>query len=128
MARQLHPAIRAALFRGAVIGVCTGALIGLFRLSHERVAALVATFVPSTESTGAVFVVHGVLWLGALVLFARVLDKLVRAEPLIAGSGIPQTELTLAGTLPLPWLRVLLYKFAGSWLALVAGLSLGREG
>lgn len=121
-------ALQTALVRGALIGVCTGALIGLFRLSHERASKLVATFVPNWDAGGMVVTAQVGLWVCALIVLARVLGTLVRSEPLTSGSGIPQTELTLAGKLPLPWLRIVLFKYAGSWLALVAGLSLGREG
>lgn len=126
--RRPRQAIRAALVRGALIGISTGGLIGLFRMSHDHAVNLLAAFLDISRMDGYVLVIHVATWVCALVVLARVLTKLSRAEPLISGSGIPQTELALAGKLPLPWLRVLLFKFAASWLAIVAGLSLGREG
>lgn len=121
-------AIRAALVRGALIGLSTGGLIGLFRMSHDRAVGRLAAFLDTSSLTGYASVIHIGVWVGALIVLARILTRLGHAEPLISGSGIPQTELALAGKLPLPWLRILSFKFAASWLAIVAGLSLGREG
>ena len=53
---------------------------------------------------------------------------MVRKEPLISGSGIPQTELALAGLLPYPGFRIVAAKFVGTLLSLSGGLSVGREG
>ena len=53
---------------------------------------------------------------------------MVRKEPLISGSGIPQTELALAGQLPYPGFRIVASKFVGTLLSLSGGLSVGREG
>lgn len=44
------------------------------------------------------------------------------------GSGIPQLEAEVQGRIDECWWRVLLAKFCAGALALVGGLSLGREG
>ena len=67
------------------------------------------------------------IWFGVLVALAVILRRIVREEPLISGSGIPQTELALAGRLSFTWWRVLLAKFLGSWLALFGGLALAGK-
>ena len=54
--------------------------------------------------------------------------KLVKWEPMISGSGIPQVEGEIAGRLSQNWKRVLPAKFAGGFLCMLGGLSLGREG
>ena len=47
---------------------------------------------------------------------------------MISGSGIPQVEGEILGKLNQNWLKVLPAKFAGGFLCLFGGLSLGREG
>ena len=54
--------------------------------------------------------------LGALVGF------MVRREPMISGSGIPQVEGELIGKLKMNWLKILIYKFLGGVISLGAGL------
>lgn len=68
------------------------------------------------------------LWFVILVLFAVIVGLLVKWEPMISGSGIPQLEGEMIGKLNQRWYRVLPAKFLGGFLSLFAGLSLGREG
>lgn len=67
-------------------------------------------------------------WFLVLILLAAVVGKLVRLEPMISGSGIPQLEGEMAGKLNQTWWKVLPAKFVGGFLCLLGGLSLGREG
>lgn len=115
----------AACGHGILTGLCVGVVVACFRKAHDWCfAKLLAWFGTAPEHWWIV-----PLWGAALVIVAAFIGRLVLAEPLIPGSGIPQTELALAGRLnPSAWLRVLAAKFAGSWLALMGGLSLGREG
>ncbi len=53
---------------------------------------------------------------------------LIKHFPLISGSGIPQVKGILSGYITQNWLTTLAGKFAGGILAILAGLSLGREG
>ena len=69
-----------------------------------------------------------VLWFVALFIIACVVGKLVKYEPMISGSGIPQVEGEMMGKLNQVWQRVLPAKFLGGFLSLFSGLSLGREG
>ena len=66
-----------------------------------------------------------------LLVFAAmgVMSALIlRAEPNISGSGIPQISAELSGRLNQRWQRVLPLKFLGGLLSLGGGLTLGREG
>ena len=110
--------------RGLATGLCAGCVVGLLRLSHDRAAARVALWLEEWREVWWTVPI----WFGVLVALAVILRRIVREEPLISGSGIPQTELALAGRLSFTWWRVLLAKFLGSWLALFGGLALGREG
>lgn len=112
---------------GVLIGLGVGVVVGCFRRTHDSVSALLLPWLGTAR-------VHPWIvpaWFAVLVVLAWVLGRLVKAAPLIPGSGIPQTELVLSGDLPVPpstWPKVLAAKFAGGWLAITAGLSLGREG
>lgn len=68
------------------------------------------------------------VWFAVLALFAVIVGKLVKTEPMISGSGIPQVEGEVTGKLSQNWKRVLPAKFFGGFLCLLGGLSLGREG
>src|SRR5699024_456074 len=68
------------------------------------------------------------IWFLVLAGLACVVGRMVRYEPMISGSGIPQLEGEMAGKLDQVWWRVLPAKFLGGFLSLLAGLSLGREG
>ena len=67
-------------------------------------------------------------WFLILAALAWIVGKLVKWEPMISGSGIPQVEGEIAGRLSQNWKRVLPAKFAGGFLCMLGGLSLGREG
>lgn len=67
-------------------------------------------------------------WFLVLVLLAWIVGKLVSAEPMISGSGIPQLEGEMVGKLDQNWWRVIGGKFLGGFLCLLGGLALGREG
>ena len=69
-----------------------------------------------------------VLWFVALFVIACIVGKLVKYEPMISGSGIPQVEGEMMGKLYQVWWRVLPAKFLCGYLSLFSGLSLGREG
>jgi len=71
-------------------------------------------------------------WMLLVVLFASgaALSSwlTVRFAPEAAGSGIPHVEESIANDRRLRWQRLLPVKFVAGALALVSGLSLGREG
>lgn len=67
-------------------------------------------------------------WFLVLVLLAWIVGKLVSAEPMISGSGIPQLEGEMVGKLDQNWWKVIGGKFLGGFLCLLGGLALGREG
>ena len=68
------------------------------------------------------------VWFAVLILLALIVGRLVKWEPMISGSGIPQVEGEVLGKLKEDWKRVLPAKFIGGFLCLFGGLSLGREG
>ena len=63
-----------------------------------------------------------------LIVLAVCVGKLVKYEPMISGSGIPQLEGEMTGKIDQKWWRVLPAKFFGGFLCLLGGMALGREG
>ncbi len=113
------------LFQALVVGGGSGAVIGCFRAWYTYTNAEIVGLLQGSDlhSLPAALTVFGVLSALALIV-----GLMVWKIPLISGSGIPQVELALSGRLPLPWLRILIGKFIGTWLSLTGGLSVGREG
>lgn len=112
---------------GTAIGLTAGTVICCFRLARDMAAPYIAQWLAEWREQWWI----APLWLLVLVLAARLLGELVIRVPLISGSGIPQTELVVAGRLHLSrmdWLKVLPAKFAACLISTLGGLSLGREG
>lgn len=109
---------------GAVVGVLAGALSIFYRLAlhhSERIMRSVLEY-----SKGSIPAMAG--WFCILILLSAAVWLLIRKEPLISGSGIPQVEGELIGFIDQKWYRVLPAKIAGGILCILGGLSLGREG
>ena len=109
-------------------GLCVG-LIGGFIVLLYRVALTFAgnwlikilSYIKGNPFRCAV-------WFLILMALAWIVGRLVKLEPMISGSGIPQVEGEVSGRLSQNWKRVLPAKFAGGFLCMLGGLSLGREG
>lgn len=109
-------------------GLCVG-LIGGFIVLLYRVALTFAgnwlikilSYIKGNPFRCAV-------WFLILMALAWIVGRLVKWEPMILGSGIPQVEGEVSGRLSQNWKRVLPAKFAGGFLCMLGGLSLGREG
>lgn len=109
---------------GLLVGAVGGLLVLLYRVALTYAGKwlnLVIGFVKGSP-------VRIVCWFAVLMLMAVIVGKLVKWEPLISGSGIPQVEGEVTGKLSQNWKKVLPAKFAGGFLCMFAGLSLGREG
>lgn len=104
------------IFAGLCAVVFRAALLGADKLLHTALDFLSArpAFIP--------------LWFILLVAFSLLVSLLLKWEPLISGSGIPQVEGELYGYFEQKWWRVLLAKLLGGILTIGSGLALGREG
>ena len=112
------------IIEGFLVGGCAGIISIVYRqllaYAEEWVQWLSAMMRQSVMWAAAGFVL--------LALIALVISLLLRHEPLISGSGIPQIEAEVSGHLDERWFRVLWSKMAAGVLAALGGLSLGREG
>ena len=113
------------IVQALLVGSATGAVVGLFRHLNDTITLWL---VGAVGRHGLADHLMALAVFGGLLLLAVISVLLLRAEPLISGSGIPQVELMVKGKLRMNWLRVLLCKFAGALAALTGGLSVGREG
>lgn len=112
------------MLKGAIVGALTGVLIVLFRLGVQEMWGITEQILTYAHKS----VLFVVVWLLILFFVALAISFLLKMEPMISGSGIPQAKADVKGQLSLKWWKVLLCKFAGCILALGSGLSLGREG
>ncbi|MGG5462537.1 chloride channel protein [Clostridium sp. B9] len=63
-----------------------------------------------------------------LIALGYIVGLIVKNNPMIAGSGIPQVEGELSGKISVNWLKVFRDKFIGGVICMASGLSLGKEG
>lgn len=112
------------VLEGALIGVLAGLTAVLYRycLTYaENGLYAVLNFIRGNAGVTA-------LWFAALILMGCIVAKIVKWEPMAAGSGIPQVSGEVRGYLDQSFWRVVLAKFTGGTLSIFGGLSLGREG
>ena len=109
-------------------GILSGAFAGLTAIALR----LLLSRADSLRAQAIDWVAARPAWSFWMFLFllgiAALVTLLLKWEPYISGSGIPQLEAEMEGHIEQKWWRVLLAKFLGSALAIGAGLSLGREG
>lgn len=109
---------------GLLTGLVSGLIVMLYRIALTyagRWLDLVLAFIQ-----GDPLRIAG--WFVALLVLAVIVGRLVKWEPMISGSGIPQVEGEVQGKLSQDFKKVLPAKFLGGFLCLLGGLSLGREG
>ena len=111
-------------FKGIFIGVISGIIVILYRLILEYAEELRHFASDAISKSPALIIV----WFIVLIILAIIVSLLLKKDPFISGSGIPQVEASLSNRIRQNWLSVLLRKFIGGVLCLIAGLSVGREG
>ncbi len=117
---------RYQFWRAALVGLIAGLMAVAFQIALRAAEFL-------RESVSGHFRVGGG-WGGvATMLFCGLLGAAAnfataRIAPEASGSGIPHVKGVLIGLRQFRWVRVVVAKFVGGFLALASGMSLGREG
>lgn len=112
------------VLEGVLVGAIAGSISILYRLALEwSEKGLHAVLNYSRQHLWA-----AVIWFATLLGMAFLVSLLIKRQPMISGSGIPQVEGEISGNLKQNWLQVILYKILGGILCIFGGLSLGREG
>ena len=109
-------------------GILVGSAAGLVILLYRVVLSYAGTYTLQILDYARKSPVTVVLWFLALAAMAFIVGILLKWEPMISGSGIPQLEGEMNGKMNQCWWKVLIAKFTGGAISLLAGLSLGREG
>ena len=109
---------------GLIVGGIAGLVIVLYRMFLEYAGQWMNMILAFCRGNP----VRIAGWFLALLVLAWLVGRLLKYEPMISGSGIPQLEGEMTGKLDQRWWRVLPAKFLGGFLCLLGGLALGREG
>jgi H+/Cl- antiporter ClcA len=112
------------VLESAIVGFFTGFLIVGYRFLIDKSFAAVS-YVFKMCSSNRLFIP---VWILCFIIAGLVVGVIVKRDPIISGSGIPQLEGALDDKISMNWWRVLIGKFVGGIICLAAGLSLGREG
>lgn len=109
---------------GALIGLAVGTVVSVFRWMIGAILGQVVQVYTFLQANP--------LWISVWIVFSIVmsiiLGQIVKSEPDIKGSGIPQVELQLQGKMDMNWWSVCWKKFIAGGIAIGSGLLLGREG
>lgn len=112
------------VFEGVAVGAFSGLAVVLYRYLIEVMGQLSKkAYVLQHQNNWLIPV-----WLLMLIALGYLVGMLVKHEPMISGSGIPQVEGLLLRRFNMNWWKTLIGKFLGGVISIGAGLSLGREG
>ena len=112
------------IIEGALVGLIAGVIMVLNRVLVDLLfAKFKDLYAWARHDYVGLIIVFTLLIIGGFIV-----GKMVKREPMIAGSGIPQVEGILSRNLKVSWVKVLIYKFLGGILVLGSGLSVGKEG
>ncbi|MGX7351806.1 voltage-gated chloride channel family protein [Enterococcus canis] len=112
------------ILKGLLIGVIVGFVVSLFRLGIEELSHYLTQLYHFFRHEPQWLL----LWIPISILLAVIVGLLVKSDPDIKGSGIPQVEGQLRGQIHMRWWSVLWKKFIGGIISVGSGLFLGREG
>lgn len=109
---------------GVLVGAVAGLVVLLYRIALEHAGKWLNEVLEFAGQSA----VYMAAWFAVLLILAWIVHLLVRFEPMISGSGIPQLKGEMTGKFDQCWWKVLLAKFVGGFLCIFGGLALGREG
>ncbi len=110
------------IITGLVIGAAAGFVVALFRLLIEKLLDFMKYLYmhPTPQIIIGIVIVS--------IIAGLFIALLVKQQPNISGSGIPQIEGQLHGDLDFNWWAILWRKFVAGVIGIGSGLFLGREG
>lgn len=112
------------LFTSALIGLCAGAVVLIYRYLLT-VAEELCFFIYEKASESPLLIIAVFT---ALIATGFLIGLLIKKFKMIGGSGIPQVKGILLGYFKDKWYATMLAKMFGGTVSAIAGLSLGREG
>ncbi|MGB9813801.1 MAG: H(+)/Cl(-) exchange transporter ClcA [Thermovenabulum sp.] len=105
-----------------ITGLLSGFIVILYRIAIENANMIREKIYHDVVKSNLPF------GIALMVLISFIISFLVKKEPLISGSGIPQVRALILRQIEQNWLKTIVMKFIGGVLSIGAGLSLGREG
>ena len=109
---------------GVLVGIVAGLVVLLYRVALEYAGHWLTKVLEFTGQS----IAYMAMWFTVLLIMAWIVSRLVKFEPMISGSGIPQLKGEMTGKFDQCWWKVLIAKFVGGFLCIFGGLALGREG
>ena len=109
---------------GVLIGCLVGIVVSLFRWLIGWSLEQIVTIYHAMQQQP----MYLLLFIPITVVMGYGLGLIVKSDPHIKGSGIPQVELQIQGHLKMNWWSVLWKKFIAGFISIGSGLFLGREG
>lgn len=112
------------LFEGLIVGLFAGLIACVYRFLLSYGESIVYIMVYYIQKNALyIFVVFVIV-----IVIACLVSMLLKYEPYISGSGIPQVEAEMIDKIDEKWYKVILAKMIAGTLSIIGGLSLGREG
>lgn len=112
------------VFEGIIVGALAGLLVVFYRIALNSIE-IFSKSIYAYEHRNPWFIP---IWFLILTILAYIVGRMIKRDPMISGSGIPQVEGVLLGHLDMNWWKLIIRKFIGGVISIGAGLSLGREG
>ena len=109
---------------GVLVGAVAGLVVLLYRVALEYAGHWLSKVLEFAGQS----IAYMAVWFVVLLIMAWIVSRLVKFEPMISGSGIPQLKGEMTGMFDQRWFKVLAAKFVGGFLCIFGGLALGREG
>ena len=112
------------LFQALIVGVATGAIVGVFRFGIEKTSEFWLYLFGLAHKNLA----WSLVIIAGFLAVAVIAGYFVKQQPHVGGSGIPEVKLELQGKLSVKWFPILWRKLIGGILVIGTGLFLGPEG